>query len=198
MSDLAKYEKLWRNLKPDNALNIILASTKYNNPHEAIPNKVMISAIDKQHREKILDFGAGVGRNTYGLIDICNDVWAFDFPNMIDMLESNPIFLDSCITTSSNWNEVRKDKFSAIFSIVVLQHIHKEVVRSYLKDFTYMTDNLYIQSRSYSDYERISMYDLITEHWEIDDTFPFSKDKTCSLAKEQDHYFIRLHPRRLV
>ena len=112
---------------------------------------------------------------------------------MIEMLRDNPKFLAGNIITSTDWAEVKSNEFSAIYAIIVLQHLHLDVLRMYLKDFTYMTNNLYIQSRSYSDYERLSMWELLSEFWEFDESFNGSSIDFVKTAKDNDHYFIRMN-----
>lgn len=191
-------EKVWRTATPANAVNLILASNKGTPPEKIGYNKRIVNAIDPNHRKRVLDFGAGVGRNAYPLAEICDEVWAFDFDNMINMLKNNPKFKDPNynVKVSSNWAEVKLEKFSAIYAIIVLQHIKVEKVLDYLSDFTSMTDNLYVQSRSYSDDNHENMFELLSKYWQFDSSYlGYSSLDKCINAKNNEHYFIRLNPK---
>lgn len=59
---------------------------------------------------KIFDFGSGFGRNTFMLARTCNSVWAYDFPNMIQLLKEDPRFVSAFnIKTCSDWAVVKQE-----------------------------------------------------------------------------------------
>jgi len=190
-------ERKWREVIPECAVKLILSRKKNESPYEVKPHMGMIGNITDTERDKVLDFGAGVGRNTYGLIKVCDEVWAYDFPNMIDTIKNNPKFKDSGIVAASDWNKVRKEKFTAIFAIISLQNIHLYDVRNYLKDFVAMSDHLYVQTRNWSAYKHISMYDILTEYWELDTDTKFKSidEAAFKSASGSSHYFVKLRPK---
>lgn len=150
--------------------------------------------MDLKNTNKILDFGSGYGRNTFMLADRINDVWAYDFSNMIKLLKEDPRFKSyNNITVSDSWEEVKKEKFDGIVCIITLQHIKREDLLFYLKDFIKMTDILYIKTRSYIDFSQEQIYPLLNVYWKIDSILNnnMSEDdiKECS---GNDNFCIRM------
>ena len=116
-----------------------------------------------------LDFGCGVGRNTYTLLEKFDNVIGYDFPNMLGMMKSTKMYAEhkDRITLSSDWSWVRKQKVELIFCCIVLQHIWERELVPYLSDFTYMSEELLLWSRSWCDDAHKNMYDLINRYWKI-------------------------------
>lgn len=97
----------------------------------------------------VLDFGCGLGRNFPYLNTIARHVTGYDLPPMIDRcraLAPEPVGL-----LSSDWAQLRAQRFDLVFATLVLQHIPSAAVSSYLADFARMAPVAYFLSRGLSD-----------------------------------------------
>jgi 2-polyprenyl-3-methyl-5-hydroxy-6-metoxy-1,4-benzoquinol methylase len=125
--------------------------------HELNPDTWLISLMgDARESLTVLDFGCGIGRNTYGLAAVVPN-WKFcgyDNPGMIAHAKlfkalryphvSNAFFL-------SEWNQARAMKFDCIFCALVLQHIFEAELKAYLADLHQMTKKLIVAGRRVND-----------------------------------------------
>lgn len=112
----------------------------------------------KSHPMRVLDFGCGIGRNTFGFAKYAPawTVVGYDNENMISRREeyyklhydlpmpSNAIF-------SSDWDEVKTQKFDIVFCCLVLQHIYEDALVQYISDFKKMTGRLFVTGRRSND-----------------------------------------------
>lgn len=150
---------------------------------------------------KVLDFGSGFGRNTFMLARTCDSVWAYDFPNMIQLLKEDSRFSNiSNIMVSSDWNIVKQEKFDAIVCCISLQHIDKPELISYLSDFMIMTDNLYVHTRSFIDFSGELIYPLLTDKWRLKRIYGnITEDviKTCKGDENHLHYFVHFKSKKI-
>jgi SAM-dependent methyltransferase len=108
----------------------------------------------------ILDFGCGIGRNTFGIALYARNwnIWGYDHENMIkrtseyrDLKYPNKLIGNAHFC--SDWNAVRKMKFDAIFCSLVLQHILEKDLLSYIEDFKNITHRLIVSGRCFNDGE---------------------------------------------
>jgi len=146
------------------------------------------------YRGTVLDFGCGFGRNSFMLASRCGKLWAYDFPNMIKMLEEDFRFKNfNNIITSSNWEEVKKQQFDAIVCCISLQHLTKEDCIKYLSDFAEMTDNLYVNTRPHLDFKDGLIYPLLMEKWKAARIYNKCTEEDLKTIKIQ--YFVHLNRR---
>jgi SAM-dependent methyltransferase len=106
----------------------------------------------------VLDFGCGVGRNTYGLAEYSKNWKAFGYDN-INMISKVVEYKqikypdkDICNAEfSDDWEYIKKIKFDCIFCALVLQHIRETFLVQYLNDFRNMTNRLLVSGRRFND-----------------------------------------------
>lgn len=120
----------------------------------------------------ILDFGCGIGRNTFGF-SLHYPTWKFvgyDNENMINrcfeyakikypQIESFP-----SVSFYFNWDEVKLQRFDVIFCHLVLQHVHEKDLRIYLSDFRNMTQKLVVHGRRFNDDEGKNTWKILEKY----------------------------------
>lgn len=106
----------------------------------------------------ILDFGCGLGRNTFGMRKY-SDNWStvgYDSKQMISRINEYRETIDpqkqiTNVTFISDWKTVSNIKFDVIYCGLVLQHISEQDLNLYLKDFKNMTKKLVVSGRRSND-----------------------------------------------
>jgi 2-polyprenyl-3-methyl-5-hydroxy-6-metoxy-1,4-benzoquinol methylase len=139
----------------DDTMNLILTGQKAN---EVKPDIWLYDNIGKQSDTlTILDFGCGVGRNTFGM-GMHSPTWQVTGYDNDSMLSKRAEFYDIHYTTSnsnfkfiSDWDFCKTQKFDVIFCCIVLQHIHENALIQYIKDFKNMTSKLIVFGRRFND-----------------------------------------------
>ena len=106
----------------------------------------------------VLDFGSGVGRNTFGLgINIPR--WSITGYDNVNMLSKAKEFYElkykkeipPNVEFQSDWKSLSLRRFDVIFCDIVLQHIYKEELEQYIFDFKKMTHKLVVCGRRFND-----------------------------------------------
>ena len=111
----------------------------------------------KDKPRHILDFGCGIGRNTFALAEYSKNwiVAGYDNLSMISRTEEyRKLKYDKDIPNaifSSDWNAIKKMDFGAVFACIVFQHIHEEPLIQYLNDIKNMTKILVVHGRQFND-----------------------------------------------
>lgn len=106
----------------------------------------------------ILDFGCGVGRNSFGLATLHPNwkIIGYDSEQMISRVpEYANINYNGKIPINlsfiSDWEYIKQYKFDRIICIIVLQHIKEYDLGIYLNDFKNMTNFLLVSGRRFND-----------------------------------------------
>ena len=128
---------------------------------------------EKETPLTVLDFGSGMGRNTYG-IALYSPQWnvmGYDNDGMIELTKPYCTMkygvpnITTNISFSSDWNVVKEKKFDAIFCCIVLQHIYEDALSDYIDDFKKMTKKLVIFGRRFNDdMEKRSNWTILEEN----------------------------------
>lgn len=114
---------------------------------------------DKTLPLSVLDFGCGIGRNTFGL-GFYAPKWTvigYDNPGMIGLtkeyfiMKYNRYNRLANVSFSENWSSLSGQCFDAIFCCIVLQHIYEQDLASYIQDFKKMTKRLIVFGRRFND-----------------------------------------------
>jgi len=149
----------WSNIgtsKLDTVMDYILTGRK---AAEAKPDMWIVSQLGSPNDTRtILDFGCGVGRNTFGMASH-SPTWTVTGYDNADMLShceeyyklhySPPI--PPNVHFSSDWEVVKTQKFDNIVCCLVLQHIYEDALSQYIADFKNMTKNLMVAGRRIND-----------------------------------------------
>lgn len=126
---------------------------------KAFPDKWLMKYIgDPIYSLKIMDFGCGMGRNTFH-IGITNPHWSVIGYDNEGMLSKVPEYYSIHYTQSppknvkfeSDWESLKNNKFDVIFCCLVLQHIYEDALIKYLSDFKKMTSKLIVTGRRFND-----------------------------------------------
>jgi SAM-dependent methyltransferase len=151
--------RCWSNvdvLNLDATMNLILTGRTAKN---GFPSEELFKYIgDKSKNLKILDFGCGIGRNTFGL-NAYSPNWTiigYDNENMIKKTEefhasnySNNI--PPSVKFYSEWDIVKTIHFDVIFCCLVLQHIFENILFNYISNFKIMANKLVVSGRRFND-----------------------------------------------
>jgi 2-polyprenyl-3-methyl-5-hydroxy-6-metoxy-1,4-benzoquinol methylase len=115
---------------------------------------------DEQEPLKILDFGCGICRNTcYMSMTYPHwNVYGYDNDNMLkhahtfcNQKYSISLYKQSNLTLTSNWEQLKTQKFDVIFASLVFQHIYEDNLSVYLQDMRKMTKKLIVSGRRFND-----------------------------------------------
>jgi len=133
---------------------------KYN-AENVYSDEWLLNFFEKSDRQlKVLDFGCGVGRNTFGLAEKTSDIdiIAYDNQKMLNRTDEycytkyNKKKTDySNITFTSDWEYVKTQKFDYIYATLVLQHIFEEELNQYCQDFKKIAKTLIVHGRRQND-----------------------------------------------
>ena len=113
---------------------------------------------DTKRSLNILDFGCGMGRNTFQL-GMMNPNWTIVGYDNEAMLEKTNIYhnihysnpLPNNVIFSSDWESIKSQKFDCIFCCLVLQHIYENTLKTYIFDFKQMSSKLVVAGRRFND-----------------------------------------------
>ena len=105
----------------------------------------------------ILDFGCGIGRNSFALAEYSKKwvICGYDNESMLSRTdEYRKLKYDkeiSNVSFSANWDVIKKLDFGAVFACLVFQHIYEEPLVEYLKDIKKMAKLLVVHGRQFND-----------------------------------------------
>ncbi len=174
------------------------------------PNKNLLRKfnLDVNYPFTILDFGAGMMRETVGLLEM-SEVWsvtAYD-PVTTTLKRGQNHFQDRLskhnrrIFIYDNWEGVKVRKFDCIICILVLQHIDEFRLTPLLNDFTKMTNKLCVFGRrSLDDFKSDNwtpIWPIIQKLWSEESVFAMSgQPASLSEGGRHDHIGAVFHPRQ--
>lgn len=180
--------------------NLITSSEKF------LPNMDLLRwlGLDPAAPVRILDFGAGMLRNTWGLRSLSTQwhLTAYDSQLMLQRGAKHYDLHD--VTLVSDWETLVRKKFDLVFCSLVLQHIEKPHLEELVSDFTRMTDALAVVGRRALDNFQDDVWSVVLKHWapvrmmrgggcKADDATPIPLDLNLLLSGEgHEHYAVML------
>jgi 2-polyprenyl-3-methyl-5-hydroxy-6-metoxy-1,4-benzoquinol methylase len=136
---------------------------------------------DKTKPLAVLDFGCGLGRNTWPMAKH-SDRWmitGYDNPVMLARIpeykEISNLEMLRNIRFSSDWDSLKHEWFDCIVCTLVLQHVKEEVIAEYVKDFKGMTNRVVILSRRFNDHGKKNTWEILEEQGLVPSAY-FSHD----------------------
>jgi SAM-dependent methyltransferase len=170
---------IWRQgLTKENVADLISTGFK-GKPHEMTPSLIVGNYL--KGGDSILDFGCGVGRNTFYLKDFYKNVVGYDLPTMLKFYPEN--FKAENIRLTSDWESLKKEKFDACLASLVFQHIPKHELEIYLIDLTKMVSNLLLLSRDWQDFDGGRTLNIIKKYFTLLDYKKTGSDHFISYIK---------------
>lgn len=162
------------------------------------PDSYMYDYIgSKDSKLVILDFGCGIGRNTYGMSE-WSSLWEVTGYDCQEMLNNTKQYKElkypdkefPKLTFDSNWNVVKERKFDVIYCSLVLQHIPNDIIE-YLEDFKVMTKRILVFGRRVVDNKGISTWNIIESVGLIPKYFTFNGKEVpyTSEGDPEEHHF---------
>lgn len=187
---------VWKKVDERNASQLILGH-KYDSPIENMnPDSHLVDWIDKEDRGFVVDFGCGVGRNTFYLADVCKLVYAYDFPNMLNMLIERSEFKErENIEVYIDWEELRINPIDAVFCCITLQHLCTQDLRYKLYEFALLSDVIYVHGRNHNDYDKDNMFELLSENWVMVKEFGGAPVEKVKKYGPDVHYYAKWQSR---
>lgn len=129
-----------------------------------------------------LDFGCGVGRNSYAMAQKFDRVVGFDLPNMLAIVpEKNKL---ENISYYDDWDLVKQNKFDITLASLVFQHIEDNELNSYLSDLQQITDKLVLHSRTWIDHSHTWVLPTVEKYFTME-TLKYDADPN---SDNQDHF----------
>lgn len=162
---------MWESINDLETAKSLIVNPQYRNTgnFDPIPTDVFDGLL-KGRKLLVLDFGAGVGRNTKMLLQLGHEVSAYDFPNMRQLakdfmgkedFERVPYFTPPLSSLDGL-------AFNLIFASLVLQHISPDHLDAVLEKFSQLLlpgGRLCVFSRGYLDAGG-SVWDHIGKHFQ--------------------------------
>lgn len=181
--------EFWENLiDKDEALDAIL--TGYKGEVNDMPVYDQVTKHLK-HSGSILDFGCGAGRNLKYLINHYNNVYGYDYPNMLKLVSRETKEAENLILLN-NLNSVLIRTYDEILFSLVLQHIHPDELRDILGEISSLASRFIIHSRIWVDFTLEPIMPILEEFFTID-MVEYQKDPN---SNENDHFIGVFLPRR--
>ena len=146
-----------------------------------------------EDRGTVLDFACGVGRNTFYLAKICKQVYGFDFPNMINMLQGRSAWKEySNIEVFSEWKDLDSLSYDTVYCCIALQHLCTKDMLFYLEQFAKKAKSLYVHGRDFNDHDRDKVCDIVSKFWKIGTIFgPQTTLEELRALPKDTHYFVK-------
>lgn len=140
----------------DSIVNLIVTGKT---AKEAKPDSWIFTTIgDSTESLRVLDFGCGVGRNTFAMANYAPMWQVHGYDNEQMLLRAREYYslhytgsYPSNIYFSDNWNLIKSYHFDTILCNLVLQHIMEQDIATYVKDFKPMADRLVVTGRRFND-----------------------------------------------
>ena len=115
---------------------------------------------DSSERVGVLDFGCGVGRNSFAL-SLHSYAWSIVGYDNINMILNSQEYCQlkyRCSDVSfknlefeCNWDAVKTKKFDCVLSVLCFQHIYESDLVTYLNDIRDLTNKMVVVGRRFND-----------------------------------------------
>jgi cyclopropane fatty-acyl-phospholipid synthase-like methyltransferase len=194
---MRNYDNSWGKLKPEQMPGKIITGAKTKG--DLKPSEWLIAKMFTDI--SVLDFGCGIGRNSFRLAECGHKVTAYDLPNMIEILGTDPrmpTYKDE-LSLTSDWLKVGLEKYDAILASLVIQHLPEDVAEDYLGTLATMSQHLLVHTRAYMDFTGKPILPLLEKYFLIDlnRTSPEAVKQAVG-CKGENHFWLWLMPKKEV
>jgi hypothetical protein len=181
---------VWRTVNKNNASKLIIDN--YGDIEAMAVDVGQMDWIDKEDRGIVVDFACGVGRNTLYLASICDEVYGFDFPNMLEMLKTRPNYKEhSNITLFDDWQALSAKGYDTVYCCIALQHLCSKDLLYYAEEFSKHARSLYVHGRDFNDHDNEKIFDLLSNYWKVDKICgPYTAEQLSNLPRDT-HYYVK-------
>lgn len=163
----------WSNIETLSLAEVTNLIVTGKTPDKAKPDRWLYEwlADDFERPLTILDFGCGMGRNSFGLAAHFSNwkVYGYDSKGMLSKTKEYCDLhykgkVPDNLVFESEWEKIKAIKFDKILCLLVLQHIFEQDMVQYLDDFKQIGKTLMVAGRRYNDdIERRSTWKIIEE-----------------------------------
>ena len=163
---------IWQEVQDkDQALDLILTGYK----GKVIDMPIYEQVTSKlEHKGSILDFGCGAGRNLKYLKEHYDQVYGYDYPNMLQLVPRETLDKGN-VTITSDWGFIGSHEYDEVLFSLVLQHIHPDEMRTILTRLSSRSSRFIIHSRIWVDYTFEPILPILAEYFTIED-IEYTKD----------------------
>lgn len=170
-------------------INIILTGHSLN----TVYSDEWITQFFPKSFSSLLDFGCGIGRNTfhYSMKYPAANIVGYDNDKMLKKTEE--FYLSKYKTSrppnvlfDSHWSNVSSRKFDIIVSLLVFQHIFEEDLLNYISDLKQMTKFLIVSGRKFNDDNKKNTWKIIESAGLIPHFF-YDTDVSCEVPYKLDY-----------
>jgi SAM-dependent methyltransferase len=162
------------------------------------PDHWLIDKIRDMNAKTVMDFGCGLGKNSFVMADLGMRVTMYDFPNIISIMKKSPSYkrLSDILIAEDRWMNVCMRQYDVILANFVFQHMPVAVADEYLDCMKQMTGRLLVHGRSHMDFEGGFTIDSLEKHFEIDDDYtPFSVIEDIKNKEDNKHFWAWMRPK---
>lgn len=132
---------------------------------------------------RVLDFGCGAGRNLLALTVKYDQVYGYDYPNMLKFV-SRETSSHPAIKLSSSLDQICSNTYDEVLCSLVLQHIHRDELEKILQKLTLCAPRFIIHSRTWLDFTFEEIMPILEKYFTIEE-IEYQKDPN---SEENDHF----------
>ncbi len=123
-----------------------------------VDKTILAAFLERVKKDKILEYGVGMGGNIVVLSHIFKEVYGYDTPGMIAALQAIAPKLSNL---SSDFDMVSARRYDAIIDITCWQHMEGHELIYCLKEMSYCTPYALSFTRCYNDPTRMNIVSLV-------------------------------------
>lgn len=155
------------------------------------PDFWLIGKVQDYGAVNVMDFGCGLGRNSFEMADLGMYVTMYDFPNIISMMKQSPGYrrLSHMLSAEDRWMNACMKKYDVVLASLVFQHMPAEPAAEYLECMSGITDRLLVSGRSHMDFNGGLVIDVLGRYFDMDDRLMSQDDIANAMSREENKHF---------